>query len=284
MHELTEGWLEKINDEFRKNDIPHKQRPFLAWIEWSKHIGVSMEFSDENVRRIFSWFTQNSPVGAHQIGSFYTGLFYFDAHFWPVHIPVVYGTVELHAFNSIDTMPDNIKVRLQADQQAAQDFAAVWGDCVDYSLGIEGLIKVDNGAFWKDLLRSGHQQLQSTVALLEGNRPNPKAAEPARMATEMFLKAFIAYNTGMTDAEARKQVGHNLEKALDKCLEIDPQSELIAIRPALSIFPEIAERYKETDKTLWELWRMYGMTQYSGTTVIRTLSGHDLRKQVLVEA
>lgn len=279
MKELSEEWLEGINAEFRKNDVPHKQRPWLAWTEWSKHIGMSTEFRDENVRKIFAWFKQNSPDGAHQIGPFYTGLFYFDAHFWPVHIPVVQGTVELQAFNSLDSMPDNIKSRLRADQQAMQDFAAVWGDCVDYSFGFEDLIKVDIATLWQDLLRSGHQQLQATVVLLQGNRPNPKAAEPARMATEMFLKAFIAYRAGISDSEARRQLGHDLEKALDKCIEIEPQSELIAIRPELSRFPDIAERYKETDKTPWELWRMYGMAQYSGTTVVRVLSGHDLRKQ-----
>jgi len=279
LYELTEDWLVKINDEFRKNNIPHRQRPFLAWSAWTKHVGVSTEFRDKNVRNIFAWFEKNSPVGAHHIGSFYSGLFYFDAHFWPVHIPLVYGTVKLHAFNSIDTMPDNIKSRLQTDRQASQDFAAVWGDCLDYSFGLEGLIRADKNTFWQDLLRSGHQQLQSTVSLLEGNRPNPKAAEPARMATEMFLKAFIVYKTGMTDTDARKQLGHDLSKALDKCLEIEPQSELIAIRSELSLFPEIAERYTETDKTLWELWRMYGMAQYTATTIVRALSGHDLRKQ-----
>lgn len=179
--------------------------------------------------------------------------------------------------DSLKTMPDNIKRRLEADPGLYYGFAQVWCDCVDYSLGIESLIKVDNGSFWQDLLRSGHQQLLSTVTLLQGNRPNPKGAEPARMATEMFLKAFIANQTAMTDAEARKQIGHNLEKALDKCLEIYPQSELQNIRSALDEFPDVAERYKETDKTLWELWRMYGMAQFSGVTVVRNLSGHDSR-------
>jgi hypothetical protein len=102
------------------------------------------------------------------------------------------------------------------------------------------------------------------------------------MATEMFLKAFIANKTGMTDEEARKQIGHNLEKALKRCLEIDPQSELHAIHSALGEFPDIADRYKETEKTVWELWRMYGMAQYSGATVVRALSGHDSRPQLMV--
>jgi len=280
MHELTDNWLEALNQEFTRDHIPHQQRPFLAWLRWGQEARRTVIFGDPDVKKIFAWFRANSPAGAHQVGSFYTGLFYYDAHLWPVEIPIVAGTVTLNALDSLKTMPANIKSRLESELGLSDGFAHVWCDCIDYSIGIEGLIKVDNGTFWQDLLRSGHQQLLSTVTLLQGNQPNPKGAEPARMATEMFLKAFIASKAGMTDAEARKQIGHNLERALDKCLEIDPQSELNAIRSALGTFPEIAERYKQTDKTLWELWRMYGMAQYSGVTVVRGLSGHDSRSQL----
>jgi hypothetical protein len=275
--ELTDEWIAALNEEFSKDHIPHSQRPFLAWLRWGKAAGRTIEFRDPDVKRIFAWFRTNSPVGAHEVGSFFTGLFYFDAHLWPIEIPIVHGTVTLNGMDSLRTMPDNIKRRLESDPNLYMGFGQVWCDCIDYSIGIEGLIKHDNGSFWQELLRSGHQQLLSTVTLLQGNRPNPKGAEPARMATEMFLKAFIANKTGMTDAEARKQFSHNLEKALEKCLEIDPKSDLYTIRSALGEFPEISERYTETEKTLWELWRMYGMAQYSGVTVVRSLSGYDSR-------
>ena len=278
--ELTDEWIDALNQEFSKDHIPHQQRPFLAWLRWGQDTRRDIFFGEPDVKKIFAWYRTNSPAGAHQVGSFYTGLFYYDAHLWPVEIPIVCGGVTLNGMDSLKTMPDNIKRRLESDPGLYQGFGQVWVDCVDYSIGIEGLIKKDNGTFWQDLLRSGHQQLLSTVTLLQGNRPNPKGAEPARMATEMFLKAFIANRTGMTDAEARKQISHNLEKALDKCMEIDPHSELDTIRSALTEFPEISERYKETDKTLWELWRIYGMAQYSGVTVVRNMSGYDSRSQL----
>jgi len=275
MYEVTNDWIEEANEEFRRDNVPHIRRPWLAWMKWSKHIGLSTELGDKNVKRIFSWFTENSPAGAHQVGSFYTGLFYYDAHFWPVSIPIIAGTVELKAFDSLETTPKHIKYRIMFDANQVQDFLALYGDCVDYSFGIEDLIKLDNSTLWQQLLRSADQQLKATVELFEGHKPKQKGVETARMATEMFLKSFISYKTGMTDDEIRKQLSHNLEKAVDKCLEIDPRSELTAIRPALDLFPKIDDRYKATDKTLWELWRIYGMAQYSGAAVVRALSGPD---------
>lgn len=280
MPELNNEWLERLNEEFARDHVLHQRRPFEAWIRWTQYSQRDIEFRDPDVKKIFAWFRENSPAGAQEVGSFFTGLFYFDAHLWPVEIPLVYGTVTLSGMDSLKTMPENTKRRLEANDALYRGFGQVWVDCVDYSLGIEGLIKQDNGTFWQDLLRSAHQQLLSTMTLLQGNRPNPKGAEPARMATEMFLKAFIANKSNLSDEDARKKISHNLQKALDKCLEIDPLSELDAIRTALGEFPEISERYKPTDKTLWELWRMYGMAQYSGATVVRALSGYDSRAQL----
>jgi hypothetical protein len=46
------------------------------------------------------------------------------------------------------------------------------------------------------------------------------------MATEMFLKAYLAGKIGLTEKEAKDKIGHNIEKALDGCLAVDNQSEL----------------------------------------------------------
>jgi hypothetical protein len=40
-YEPTDEWLERINEELRKKDVPHKQRPWEAWMKWSRYAGVS---------------------------------------------------------------------------------------------------------------------------------------------------------------------------------------------------------------------------------------------------
>ena len=180
-------------------------------------------------------------------------------------------------------MPDLIKTRLLNDQEEVTQYISLWADCVDYGLSIDDLIK-DNGAnvFAQELFRSGNQQLEGTISLLLEARPNSRAIESARMATEVFLKAYLASKSGLTETEARRRIGHDLKKALDDCLIVEPQSELQAIRHGLNCFPEIGDRYKGTERTPRELWQAYGVAQFTGTTVVRSLTGRDVRKTMRV--
>lgn len=282
-YEVTDEWLEQINEELRKKDVPHKRRPWDAWMEWSKHVGVSTSLGDEDVKKIFEWFEKNAKAGSQYIGPMYVGSLYYDSCFWPIVIPVVAGRVKLDASKSLRTMPDSIKARLMRDRDSFINYAAIWADCADYGFGIEEVIKNNSiGAFGQELFRSGNQQLNATVTLLHEDIPNPKSMESARMATEMFLKANLAGKIGLTEKEAKDKIGHNIEKALDRCLAVDTQSELQVIRPGLSCFPEIGDRYKGTDKTASELWQAYQIAQFVGTTVVRAFTDRDVRKTLRI--
>lgn len=280
-YEPTDEWLEQINEELRKRDVPHKQRPWEAWMEWSEYAGVSTSLGDKDVKKIFDWFEKNTKAGSQYFGPMYVGSLYYDSCFWPIFIPVVMGTVKLEAPNSLRSMPDSIKARLMRDGQEFMNYVAVWADCIDYAFGIEGLCNGKNTSpFGQELFRSGDQQLNATVTLLHEDNPNPKAMESSRMATEMFLKAYLATKAGLTEKGAKEKIGHSIEKALNMCLDVDKNSELQIIQPGLPVFPKIGDRYKGTDKTQMELWHAYGIAQFTGTTVVRSLTGRDSRKSL----
>src|ERR1041385_6157082 len=92
---LTDEWLEQINEELRKKDVPHKRRPGEAWGEWSKYVGVPTSLGDEDVKKIFDWFEKNTKAGSQYIGPMYVGSLYYDSCFWPIVIPVVAGGVKV---------------------------------------------------------------------------------------------------------------------------------------------------------------------------------------------
>ncbi len=100
MHELTEEWLKKINEGFSRSDIPHRQRPWLAWGEWAKFTGRPIAMNDKVTEKIFSWFERNTQAGSQQIGPMYMGTYYYDSCFWPIFVPVVYGTATVNARDS----------------------------------------------------------------------------------------------------------------------------------------------------------------------------------------
>lgn len=281
---MRDEWLEIVNEKFSKDDIPHKQRPWLACSEWSKYTGIPILINDEIVKRIFSWFEKNTKAGSQLIRPMYTGAFYYDSCFWPIFIPIIYGTAEVNARDSLKTMPETILERLRSDRNKLLEYVAVWSDCFDYAFGFDDILKSNTPVgFAQDLLNSGDQQLNATIALLLEQTPNPKAMESARMSTEMFLKAFLSTKAGLTEKDAKNKIGHNLEKALKACLTVDPKSELRAILTNPKAFPDIGDRYKGTDKSPKELWSTYAIAQSAGTTVVRSLSGRDVRKEIRID-
>lgn len=284
MHELNDKWLESINDKFCKNDVPHKQRPWLACREWSKYAAMSFSLDSEIAKRIFFWFEKNTKAGSQMIGPMYTGVYYYDSCFWPIFIPIIYGTVKVNARDSLKTMPESILARLWCDRKKLPEYVAVWSDCFDYAFGFGDILKSNTLiGFAQDLFKSGYQQLNAAITLLLEKEPNPKAMESARMSTEMFLKAFLAAKAGLTENDAKNKIGHNLIKALKDCLKVDPKSELYVIETNLKKFPDIGDRYKVTNKSLKEIWHTYVITQFVGTTVVRSFSGRDGRNTIKVD-
>lgn len=271
-------WLERINEVLSDNEVPHIRRPMEAWREWSMETGVSLALNDPDVKRIFAWFAENAPEGAHNVGSMYVGSYYFDASFWPVTIWPIFGTVRINGRNALTTMPDPIRQRLFNGGQL-QDYISVWMDCVDYGLGFDETVSSSSTDFSLELLRSADQQIRSTVTVLHQRHPNPKALESARMATEMFLKSYLARHAGLTEDDARKRIGHDLTKALDEVLRLDLRSEIGNISQHLSVFPIVGDRYKGSDYPPQNLWTGYQIAQFTGTFVVRSLSGRDIRKQ-----
>lgn len=284
MPELTDKWLEKINEGFSKNDIPHQRRPWFAWAEWGRITGTMSGLNDEVAKKIFAWFEKNTKAGSQQVGPMYVGAYYYDSCFWPVVVPIVFGTVRLNPRDFLKTMPESVITRLWSDKKKLVEYVSVFADCVDYVFGIEDIQNRKTFCqFAKELLRSGDQQLKAVVSLVLESSPNSKSIESARMSTEMFLKALLAAKIGLTEKDAQDNIGHNLTKALNACLSVDANSELKTILPHLKVFPSIADRYKGTDKTPKELWRAYAVAQFVGTTVIRLLSARDMRGTINVK-
>ncbi len=284
MHELTEEWLQKTNESFRKTDVPHIRRPWLAWDEWAKLTGKPIAMNNEVVSKIFSWFDKNTKSGSQQTSPMYTGAFYYDSCFWPVFVPIIYGTVNINACDALKTMPESIVKQLWKDQGKLKEYVSVCEDCFDYAFGFDDLQKTCTyGKFAQELLNSGDQEINALVALLLERIPNSKAMESARMSTEMFLKTYLATKDGLNENGAKNKIGHDLEKALDACLAVDPNSELKIIRSSLKIFPRIEDRYKGIERPPKELWSAYAVAQFVGATVVRTLSGRDVRKTIKLD-
>jgi len=136
---ISDDWLRAINRDFREQDIEPRRRPWLAIQRYSQEFGVSVDFSSPFANRIFEWFQSHTQPGTHIIGPLFTGVFYFDACFWPVSIPHAYGTVSINALDSLESMPDTLKQEIMATPRDAWNYVLLWVDCLDYAYGFDDM-------------------------------------------------------------------------------------------------------------------------------------------------
>jgi hypothetical protein len=208
---------------------------------WAKETQCNVYGRSEEAKRIEAWFEKHSPAGALFIPPVFEGLFYYDARFWLIRIPLGYGEFTVSPEQALGEMPEIIRRQLCRDRSAAADFEKVWIDCIDYGYGFRGIANANLPEFSQSLMRSADKELRSCVKILHGS-PNSKALEVAGLATEMFLKCYLAIYCGLDEQTAKRTYGHNLEALLDAVVRHDPSGEFQFLKGKLSCSPSINER------------------------------------------
>jgi len=268
-------WLERINQELCDAGVEQRKRPWEALRRYSLEFKVPISISSSTAKEIFEWFKARSKPGVHQVGSLFQTVYYFDTEFWTVSIPIFFGTVRIVALDCLREMPQSVKNDLMSNAESACDYALYWADCFDYATGINEVGKSSKlDTFGLQLLRAGDRELRSAIAQLKERRPDPRAMLTCRMATELFLKAYIALKIGLSQKQA-KELGHDLEKAFDKFVEVSGYTIWVPLRASLAAYPPIHARYDEQDLSLGSVWKGFQLAQSIGTVTVREHTGRN---------
>jgi hypothetical protein len=215
-------------------------------------------------------------VRAHTVGALYTGTFFYDSCFWKISVPLMYGTVRFNMLDFICEMPTLTKDRLTSQREEVTQFVFVGADCVDYAFGIDD---IKNGVtiaavplFATQLARSADGYLRGTVDLLNSSRvPNPRAMETAGLATEMFLKSYLATHAGLDESGA-KRLRHDLNKIVQECIRHSNSQELTSIAELIQVFPDVNARYLGHAYDALALWNAYSAAQQAGAAFVRSVT------------
>ncbi|MBU1056497.1 MAG: hypothetical protein KKC46_22105 [Proteobacteria bacterium] len=278
---INESELEKLNEEFRKEDIEPRRRPFEALRRISMQTNRSIIFPSAEADFVFKWFEANTKPGAHTVGFQHQGTYYYDSTFWSVNIPIIFGSVQLNALDALHEMPQKIKDNLYGNRKAIWDYIIFWADCIDFGYAYDDLYKDKNhDTFGRQLLCAGYEELSSATTLLLEHRPNKRAIMNCRMATEMLLKCFIALKDGLTETQAKK-LGHNLENIFVNFLEVSGYQHLAEIKNLLRVFPDIHERYKAQEADNLSLFNGYCFAQSIGALIARAFTDRNTLPQVM---
>lgn len=275
--------MKSVNEKFRQQDIPPKIRPILALREFSKEFNCSFIITPEISNKVSSWFEKNTKPGSLSIGLLYQGAYYFDSCFWSVEVPLIFGMeVRVKPFNSLPSMPNEFKDQINSNPEDFLNFISLWADCFDYAYGYDDILKLNQfHQLATNFIKSANKELEATVSLLLRDRPEPKAIETARMATEMFLKSILIIKNSWTDEKPLKKISHNLDEAIDQCIAITNSDELKLLKQQLSFFPDVNTRYGAQEWKQSELWFGYAIAQSIGATFTRMFSSRKIIDQVI---
>lgn len=286
MAKITLEWIEVTNDRLKKTITDRKERHSALvseWVSQNKNSSIDSGYA-EACARIHDWFETRTAISREYLGWMFVGSFYFAASFWSVRIPLICGTFRVNIFESLDTMPEKGMQMLTSNQTVREEYARLWVDCFDYSYEIEKLCGFDDEntspTFSQSLFRSSEKHLTAAVSMMNHQRrPNFKAIEDSRMAIEILLKAYLAEKTGLTDEIARKEIGHNIHEALQRCVRAG-LTDLASISSRLVVFPDIKARYSGDEGTFGEIWSAYSIAQFVAASVTRSLTGRDTRSSL----
>lgn len=271
-----EEWLTSLNQGFRTRGVSVGKRPFLAIMQYAQDFNIQgLSFNSDAARAIDDWFTSNTKPEAHHIGSLFTSVFYYDTCFWPVDIFRTPGRIRLDSLSSLQSMPESLKKEMMSVPTDAWNYAIAWAHSLDYAYGFDDMRKTIISAehdYALSLLKNADRELRAATSQLLEPRPNSKAAMSCRMATEIFLKAFLVIKTKVTKKELKKEIGHNLNKSLSKIRNLDPDHQLLAVEPTISIFPAIDDRYTGEELSSNTLWEAYFTTMHVASAVTRSFT------------
>lgn len=277
---IDDNLLRRINEEFRKEQIPPIQRPFLALSKLSKENSCSIYFHSPEAKKVFDWFEKNTKPESHHLGSLYKGVYFFDASFWEVSIPVAFGRFELNGLDSLIGMPDSLKSDLSNDNEEFWIYALHFANCVDYGLGYgEAANSKSLSDRTKKFLENGHREISGAVSQLLEKRPNTKAILSLRMSAEIFLKAFLIQEINITDDELKK-IGHSIKKCAKECNKVKQSNDFEVIMKSEKVFPSVSDRYDGDNYTPFQAWEAMVVAQHTASSVVRFYTDRDTRAQL----
>jgi hypothetical protein len=278
-------WLTQANERYADRGMLPDQRPWEAWREYALHSGLPLDLTSETTQYIFDWFRENAGAIGH-VRDFFVAAYFYDATFWALPIPVVFGTQAIDLTAPTRAMSRSAQARLASRVVDQRHYLTACADTIDLALGLDAL-KVPTQPFAQNILTSARQHFEAATVLVLASQPASRAVEACALTVETFLKGFLAVRAGL-DERGAVRIRHNLTKALAQSANaLDHRGasraavELRAFEPDLRAFPPfVSERYQGTAWVGAQLWHFYRTALAIGAFVTRQLGGPDSREDI----
>jgi len=211
----------------------------------------------------------------------YLGAFMFRDVFFPLRIPIIYGSPAINPVDLLDA-PDIPKQWLFDNHQTGLAFFDQFIDLMDFAYGLDDLEKIGN--LPKETVEYWYlakQQLEAAAAtLLLGSFSNYAIIQNCCISTELLLKgALMAKGILKNDlASVRKGYGHNLVNLINSLANLLPSLDKETLLFIVQNFPDyVQSRYDTREFSRIDLGTLLMSTQFVSGEVLRQFSTRNCR-------
>lgn len=243
-------------------------RPLPGWPTDKKRPGIALTGPEFTV--IQQWYDEHHGRDQMLSDPRYLGAFYFEGSIWKLHAPLVFGTIKVDLLKCLGEMPMLVKRRLAANHLEVQRYTQLAIDCITYHNSRDAaLSSVGADTLAGERFQSADSHLQTAAASLADKRPKQASSGVARLATEIFLKSYLAHHCGKTNADLIA-LSHKLGESFRQCLAHDPNGALQRLAAPIEQYPAVGTRYDATDWTPEKLASDWATAQAAGVIVVES--------------
>jgi hypothetical protein len=274
----------EVDDELIQKGMEPFQRPPSAYLMIAQKLKPGS-----------SAFLQNDPLfnAVNQIyGELYrstdlhmppmhVGAFMFRDVFFPLHIPLIYGSPAINPVDFLIDVPDIPKRWLFNDRQTGLVFFDQVIDLMDFAYGLDDLEKIgqlpDKTVEWWYLAK---QQLEAAAATVLGSFNKYAVIQNCCISTELLLKgALMAKGVDEKTLASKKQgYGHNLENLVDKTAQHLPNLDREILLLLVKQLPDYVEsRYEAKEFLRLDIGKFLMNTQFISGEILRQFSNRNFR-------
>nr|WP_290224214.1 hypothetical protein [Trichocoleus desertorum] len=276
----------EVDDELIQEGAEPFQRPLIAYMRIAERLqpgSSSILQSDplsNAVNHIYSELYR--PLDLH-MPPMHVGAFMFRDVFFPLRIPVIFGSPVIKPVDFLIDVPEIQRRWLFNDQRSGLAFFDQVIDLVDFVYGLDGLKRgqlPDKTMEWWYLAK---QQLEAAAATVLGSFNKYAVIQNCCISTELLLKgALMAKGVNEKTLASKKQgYGHNLESLVDKTAQQLPNLDRETVLLVVKQLPDYVEsRYEAKDFSRLDLGSFLMNTQFIGGEILRQFSDRNFRSNL----
>jgi hypothetical protein len=212
----------EVDDELIQEGVKPFQRPQAAYLRIAQRLqpgsSAILQYDPlfNAVNQMYSELYRPSDL---HMPPMHVGAFMFRDVFFPLRIPVIFGSPAINPVDFLIDVPETQKCWLFTDQRSGLAFFDQVIDLMDFVYGLNNLEKIgqlpDKTMEWWYLAK---QQLEAAAATVLGSFNKYAVIQNCCISTELLLKgALMAKGIDEKTLANKKQgYGHNLENLVDK--------------------------------------------------------------------